>query len=170
MEKNNLVLPGAILAAGAMIGAGLFLGLRSRPVITEAPPEPPPVITPYEPEAAPPSSASPEPAPPAAEELPSAELREKVTEQAVKALKKHHARIVEECWKPSFKKDPKPAKVTIPLRFIFTAEGTIQAFGVGQLAEPSRAGLSGCIHDLKLPVTVPPPGQVTAVQVNMKLP
>lgn len=169
MEKNSLVLPGAILAAGAMIGAGLFLGLRSKPVVTEAPPEPAPIVTPYEPESAPPS-ADPEPAPPAVKAPSSAELREKVTEQAVKALKKHHARIVQECWKPSFKKDPKPAKVTVPFRIIFTAEGTVEVFGVGQVAEPSRADLSSCIQSLKLPLTIPPPGQATGVQLSIALP
>ncbi len=164
MEKNHhLLLPASILVAGAMIGAGLFFGLRGRPAET----------TPASPTApAEESPAAPTPNPPPAEIASPApsDLQATVQKQALDALGKHRARIVADCWNPSVKKDPNPAKTTFMFRFMFNPKGQLGVSGVGDAPAESRRDVSQCIRDLKLPIAVPPPGSEIAVQIPLTLP
>lgn len=172
MEKNALLLPGAIVVSGALIGAGLFLGLRGASSGT-APPASPPSAEPVTPagSAAIPGAADAPVPPSAAPAGPvSAELQGKVRKQALEALEKHRAQIVKECWDPSFAKDPTPPKARFPLRFLFDSKGKAVVSGAGEPLEASRADVSQCIREMKLPISVPPPGTDISVQLELTLP
>ena len=172
MEKNPLLLPGAIVASGALIGAGLFFGLRAGPS-HEAPSAAPSSVEPVHsqspladtPGAEP--SSPPAPPPPG---RPSRELEDAVQKQAREALEKHRARIVAECWDPSFKKDPTPPKASFVLRFMFDSKGQAFVTGAGAPPEASRADVSQCLRDMKLPLSVRPPGMEVGVQLELTLP
>lgn len=169
MEKTYL-LPASILLAGAMIGAGLFFGLRGRPIenpkssilLSEAP-------TPKTPSIPDPSPPEPTPTPPPAALDPS-DLQAKVQKQAIEALDKHRARIIADCWNPSVKKAPNPTSSNFTFRFLFNPKGHVDTSGVADPAAESRHDVSQCIRDLKLPITITPPGSEIAVQVQLTLP
>lgn len=167
MEKNYL-LPASILLAGAMIGAGLFFGLRDRPVET-----PPSSIPPTEhaaPAASSPLKPTPTPTPVETPALEPSELQATVQKQALEALGKHRARIIADCWNPSVKKAPNPATSTFTFRFLFNSKGHLGMSGVGDPPAESRHDVSQCIRDLKLPITITPPGSEVAVQIQLTLP
>jgi hypothetical protein len=179
MEKNPLLLPGAVVLAGAFIGAGLFFGLRDRRS-ESAPSREDAAIE--ETAAAPGAGARelparpsggaeimPPPAPPAPE-LPSAELQSKVQKQAAESLRALRTRILKECWEPSVKNEAAPARITLQLRFLFDAKGQIIGSSVNDPQERSRLDVSQCVRDMKLPVTVSPPGQTVGVQVELPIP
>jgi hypothetical protein len=172
MEKNPLLLPGAIVVSGALIGAGLFFGLRGSSSVA-APSGSPFSVDP----AAPPGSGASvprsdpvSPPPDAQPGLPSTELQAKVQKQAQEALEKHRARIVQECWDPSFKKDPTPPRATFAFRFIFDAKGQAVVSGASALPDASRADVGACLGEMKLPISVPPPGVSVGVQLELTLP
>ena len=172
MEKNPLLLPASILLAGAMIGAGLFLGLRSRSSETAAPATAMPAAESPAPIARPPDPAQPEPPPepPPPPAPASGELQDKVGKQVLAALEKRRAWMVKECWKPSFEKDAKPATLKLAFRYIFDPAGQVVVQGVGDPPEASRLDVARCIRDAKLTVTIPPPGARVGVHVEITLP
>src|SRR5262245_5256677 len=109
MQRQDRMLPAAILGAGALIGAGLFFGLRqSRPAVPAAG-----SFLPDRPEAGA-TIQVPEP---------SAELRARVAGQVLEALEKDRARLVQTCWSPSAAKSGDPARETFRFRFAFNAQG-----------------------------------------------
>ncbi len=168
MEKNHL-LPASILLAGAMIGAGLFFGLRGRPVESPiSPTTPPSEHTPAK--ASSPLDPKPTPTPVDAVAPEPFALQAKVQKQALDALGKHRAQIVADCWNPSAKKDPNPAKLTFNFRFLFKPTGELGTSSVGDAPAESRRDVSQCIRDLKLPIAVAPPGSEIAVQIPFTLP
>ena len=159
MQTQGWMLPLSIVCAGALIGAGLYLGLRRAP----APSSPPVATSAYAPE--PPEAGAPVVLAP-----PTAALRAKVAADVLAALDQDRARLVRTCWEPSFKKDPKPARLTLALRFEFNPKGARVVSGVAEADAPSRADVSECLRAQDLVPSVPAPGTIVAVEVRWSLP
>jgi hypothetical protein len=68
------------------------------------------------------------------------------------------------------KKDPAPAKVVIPARFLFDIKGKQTGYSIALPEAESRADVSECIQAMNVSLSIPPPGAVVAVQVGIKLP
>jgi hypothetical protein len=189
--NQSHTLPAAILVAGAMIGAGLYLGLRDRPPAVASPTrgEPDALTTDRGPSRAeevdPPQGGSPQAPPPVGvgpgapedkdgDGLPPAVapngLQEKAAKSVNEELDELRPRIVKECWAPSVKKDPAPAKAMIPARFLFGVDGKQTGYSIAEPEAASRADVSECLRAMNLSLRIPAPGAVVAVQVGIKLP
>jgi hypothetical protein len=162
----------AILIAGALMAGGLFFGLRgSRPAEPAAPlqstalatnPAAPPAPTALPshalptPQLGPPSSAPPAPTASTKPEVVAADAR--------KEIEKQRAALVKACFEPGAK------KVKITLNFTFGADGKQITRGVSEDRETGREGGGRCVSDKLEPITVPPPGANTYVEIPWELP
>jgi hypothetical protein len=167
--------PIAIVAAGALIGLGLFLGLRSQPeatvvagASTGAAPTSANAPLPLGPGPAPTLTAG--PTQPAAA-APSAVDRKAVAAQLKAALDQHKKMIVEQCVAPSMAKKPTPDHVNLTFNFSVDASGKQSARGVSEDRETSRSDVTQCVQ-AKLPaLSIPPPGAIVFVEdILWKLP
>lgn len=178
MDSQKLLLPGSILLAGALMGAGLYFGLSAqRQGAVPAPPgEPAPQGE--RPLSSPDRRVDPAPGQPPVE--PAAqrplehpiplEVRIAATKQAADALAAHRPRLVKECWEPSVKKAAAPPKVTIPIRFLFDAQGKETSRGIGDAAEPGREDVVACVRAATFPISILPPGQIVGAQLALMMP
>ncbi|HZF55814.1 MAG TPA: hypothetical protein VE093_44670 [Polyangiaceae bacterium] len=178
MQQSH-TLPAAILAAGAMIGAGLYFGLRDRPpaALPATSPRAPDALPSRAPELPQATQAPAAPYPPLVVVEPGlppvaapSDLQTKTAKLVEAEIEKQRARIIKECWSPSVKNDPSPPKATIPARFLFSPDGKLSGYDVAAPEAASRADVSACIRGLKLSMSIPPPGVLVAVQVGIKLP
>ncbi len=172
-EKPLFSTQTSILIAGALVGAGLFFGLRSsQPAPVQPPPAvPPPVAT----SPAPPGSVSPTPAPQptseAAAPAPSSSAKpEVVRADAKKALDAQRATLVKACFEPSLAKKKDPPKMKLGLNFTFDAQGKQITRGISEDRETARADVLACLSEKLEPITVPPPGANTYVEIPWELP
>lgn len=155
-------MPIAIVAAGALVGLGLFFGLRSRP-------DPPPAAAPPAapgttsisaplplgpPDPAPASSATPVTPPATASNVD----RKATAGQARAALDQHKKKIVEACILPALAAKPTPPNVKLSFNFSFDASGKQLTRGISEDRETGRPGITQCVQS-KLPaIQIPPPG------------
>jgi hypothetical protein len=153
-------MPVAIIAAGALIGLGLFFGLRSQ---TAGPALPADAASPTtSPVTAPASALLPLPTPP---EPPrpgpatAAAVDTKAVAASLKlALDQHKKMIVEQCLNPSLAKKAEPKTVKLSFNFSLDASGKQVARGVSEDRATSRPEVTQCIQE-KLPgLSVAPPG------------
>lgn len=175
------LLPLSIVIAGALVGLGLFFGLRSRA------PEPvasPAVTTPLA-ISAPASAASPTsaadvapasaaltvdpPAPTVSAPRPRADL-EKIAADATKELEKLRKTVVDACVAPSLKVQPTPSSVKFSFNFSFGADGKQVGRGVIEDRATSRPDVTACMLGKLTPISVPPPGEPVRVDVSWTLP
>lgn len=161
-SQSVISTPVAIVAAGALIGLGLFFGLRARPDAAGAPPTslpamslPAPVVLGPGPVAAP-SITTPtvsQPAPP------TSVVDTKTVAAGLKAaLDQHKKMIVDECVTPALAKKPTPAKVNLTFNFSLDANGKQLARGISEDRETSRPEVTQCVQT-KLPaLSIAAPG------------
>lgn len=183
-QKKDLTIPGAILAGSAIIGTGLFLGLRSRapeaPVALPSPigaagptqTSPSPQLAPGAPGAAAPGQAE---APGQAAALaapagPTDELKQKVARHATEALEAKRKDLVKECWAPAAKANPEPALARYSFNVTFDAEGTEIARGISDVRGFERPDVGQCLRQQPLGLRIPPPGVSVMVDVPFTLP
>lgn len=138
--KQGISSSTAILVAGAMIGTGLFFGLRGRettPALTAS------VVTTPAPET---KGRSPEVVPPA---VPSqAGAADEVTKLAAAAIAKHRAVLVEKCWNPSVQTSAAPPKWKATFLYGFDAAGKQLVRGVQEERGGGRPEVTQCVADL----------------------
>jgi hypothetical protein len=148
VSSPSQAVPVAIVVAGALIGGGLFFGLRaSRPEIpTTATSQSPP----------------PPPAPVAS--------RDKVLADVNAALEEQRARVVADCWQPAVKVKPEPPTMQVVYTYTFTAQGMQMARGIGVDRATSRPDVVTCLSTAVHPLTIPPPGAPVTVDVTFRLP
>jgi hypothetical protein len=137
----------AILGAGALIGAGLFLGLRSR----EAGPPP---------ASAPPARAG-APAPAAGPDARAA-LRDE--------LERRRPALVRACWEPAAAKNPEPRSSEQIWNGTIGPEGTPVAFSVMEVRGASRPEVVACLQDQLASLRLPPRPDSVFVELRFSLP
>jgi hypothetical protein len=145
-------IPAAILVAGVLIGAGLYLGLRHGASSSSSPPPGPAPVTPVVPPRSP------------------GELQVRVTEQVRQALEQKRSTFVERCWSPSAQKSPEPASARYSFNITVDAQGKEIARGISEDRAAFRADVGQCLRGLGDKVAVSPPGATVQVTVPLTLP
>lgn len=190
MPRGSLT-PLSILIGSAIIGAGLYFGLRERaaepssapaemasawpaagggaPPVTSGPAPLMPAASSHQPIMGQPTMAQPTLAqPPLA--VPDAELRQRVAADAQAALTAARARLRETCWTPALAKEPLPATSRYVFDLTFDAAGTEIARGISEVREASRSDVAQCLRSLPMDLHVAPPGANVGVQVTVAFP
>lgn len=177
MARDSLLLPGAVLLGSAIIGAGLFFGLRAQSPAPGAPPPPPETVRPIEttapPNPAPPNPANPAPANPAAPfDLGSPDVKARATTDAKAAvLAEKKANWTAKCWTPALAANKEPATSKYSLSLSFDPEGKQVGQGVSELRDaPSRPDVSSCLSRQPMSLKIPPPGMPVYVEVPLEFP
>jgi hypothetical protein len=157
---SNQSIAYAILGGGALIGLGLYMGLRSRSPAPDAP-----VITPAATVAA---GAAPEQAVPASSiPRPSAAS----TRDAVaSAIDKRRKALVDTCWRPLAAKAEEPSSVKLTWSGTIGPDGKSAAYGISEHREGLRPGLAECVQHELLTLEVPAPEKSTEISVEFELP
>lgn len=167
--------PAAILLGSLFIAAGLYLGLQRPPsapalpsVSVEAPTAragalPAPADDPA------PSLPVAHPASAGASPLTS-ELHKHVEGAAAKELEARRSLFVKQCWEPSLRKNPAPARARYIFNMTFDASGNEIARGISEVRGMDRPDAAQCLRMMPLGLAVPPPGTRVSVEIEMTLP
>ncbi|WP_437767443.1 hypothetical protein WMF27_19115 [Sorangium sp. So ce281] len=172
--QKELMTPAAILLGSLFIAAGLYLGLQ-RP--------PPPALPsasvetsaaragalPATAGAPAPSLPVPRPAPAGASPLTS-ELYKRVEGDAARELEARRSLFVKQCWEPSLRKNPAPARARYIFNMTFDASGNEIARGISEVRGMDRPDAAQCLRMMPLELIVPPPGTRVSVEIEMTLP
>lgn len=175
MQRN--LTPIAIVAAGALIGLGLYFGLSNRPV--EAPP-----LTTFASGVT--TSATSSTDVPAAQGTiaPTASVIASTTsvvvlapaaieQSAAKGLaREKKVRFVDTCWKPALAKTASPTTSVYSVHIAFDASGKEIARGVSELrGKDSRQDVARCLREQPLGITLDvPPGRNAEVDLELAFP
>lgn len=182
MKSHPLLVPSSIVIAGALVGAGVFFGLRDRPA--PAPAQEPTTLSaagitvaplatggatagatagaaagaaPTEPVRTPPPGVTPE-------------LQARVDRQTAEAFAREKARLVRECWEPSVKANPQPASLTLRVRVLFEGGGTATDVAVAPPDAESRRDVAECIRKAPPAIRVEPGGTMMGTQLSIAFP
>lgn len=166
-RRPPLSVPVAIVAAGALIGLGLYLGLREgagarRPARVDW-------------VSAPASTPSPAPslagsAPPSPGSYPTPALRASVETAAAEQLAAAHPELRRACWDPAVARVAEPAEVTLQVRITFDAAGRSTAFAVADPPDGSRLDVATCLRAAPITLEVPPPGMRVTAALQLHFP
>ena len=162
MPRDRHLTPAAIVLAGGLIGLGLFYGLRTRPAGET--PRPAAIASSSSPTSAAPTTTP----PPGPSET--AALRARVVLDVTKELDRHRKDVVAACVTPSLAKQPQPPTVRFLFNFVFDESGKQLGRGVNEDRATSRPEVTKCLLEKLQPLTVPPPGERIAVEVQWILP
>jgi hypothetical protein len=135
----------AIVIAGALIGLGLYFGLRSRngPAV------------PVMPNVAPPSA-------------PAAKVN---TERFAAALLEYHRpELVKRCWEPSRAAAPEPPQTRMTIDVTFGPDGAQLARGFLEERGASRPEVTACVQQALPVLRIPPQGVSVRVALPLTLP
>jgi hypothetical protein len=176
---NEMMLPGAIVLGGALIGLGLYLGLRdsgrgapSAATTPSAPAtlSPPPVASSSGPPPLAPASSAPPEASSSTELGMTARSRvEQQTKDFIDADKK--AKFIPQCWEPALAKEPKPATSKYVFQIAYGPDGKESVRGISELRGESRADVARCLRDIPMGYKVtPPPGTPIMVELTVEFP
>jgi hypothetical protein len=173
--QKELMTPAAILLGSVVIAAGLYLGLQRQP--------PPPALPSASVEAStapagalPAAAAASAPSQPALHTAPAgaspltSELYKRVERDAVEALEARRSLFVKQCWEPSFRKSPSPARARYIFNMTFDESGKEIARGISEVRGMDRPDAAHCLRMMPLGLGVPPPGTRVSVEVEMTLP
>jgi hypothetical protein len=172
--QKELMTPAAILLGSLFIAVGLYLGLQ-RPAPSAGPPpasveaaagsmRAPPVP------ADAPSPSRPHPALAAAPPAQPGALYKRVQADAIRALEARRPLFVKQCWEPSLRKNPAPARAKYHFNMTFDESGKEIARGISEVRGMERPDAAQCLRMIPLGIGVPPPGTRVAVEVEMILP
>ncbi|XYI03369.1 hypothetical protein ACMHYB_27825 [Sorangium sp. So ce1128] len=178
--QKELMTPAAILLGSLIIAAGLYFGLQ-QPAPSAAPSpahveaRAAPAQTPAAPAETTASAEAPSqplPRPAAAGASPSlpSELYKRVVADATSALEARRPLFVRQCWEPSLKKNPTPARAKYLFHMTFDESGNEIARGISEVRGMDRPDAAHCLRMIPLGIGVPPPGARVAVEVEMTLP
>jgi hypothetical protein len=163
---KDQTLPLSILGAGALVGIGLFFGLRRDPPPAVVPvggaPSSPMVTSPAErgDVATPGRPAEPQPAAPLARvdpglgvAVPGSKAADEAAEKAVAAYKKKV--LLPKCWEPATAKQPTPAKAKYKLSLAFDGAGKEIGRGLSEDRSAARPDVADCIRALPMALELP---------------
>ncbi len=153
-------MPVAVVAAGGLIGLGVYLGLR-----TPASDSPADVVVED-------SHVGPAPAPPVAVASlgPDGDARAQAQTRARAAVAAVHDTLVEACWEPSAAKVPEPTSINVGLSLAFDADGKMRGTGVVERREASRPYISDCLARKVHTLSIEGVGQPVSLEVELTLP
>jgi len=152
--RDAHLIAGSILLGSAIIGAALYLGLRSPP------PPPAPSL---------PASAI-VPAAPAPTEAAAPISHEQVEAQAAKALDAQKPTLRERCWDPAHKKKPTLPKAEFVFEMVFDGKtGQEIARGIRE-AQGTPPDVAICLRDQPMGLRIDPPGKSVKVEIPFTLP
>lgn len=137
----------AIVLAGALIGLGLFFGLRGLAPSVVAPP------------AAPPSPSS----------LPIIDA-DVSRRHATDALAYHLETLRRSCYLPAVAGEPTPPTVGFELSYTFDPEGQQIMRGLVEVRGTERPEVTRCLTDTLPPLRIPRPGAVVTVTLPLSFP
>jgi hypothetical protein len=160
VDSRTLVLAGAILGAGLAVGVGLYFGLAARPL--PAPVALPSVALSALPVA--PATQLPQP------RVAGPELRADTAARVVAALAAERQALAAECWAPSAARNKAPESLTFQLRFGFDLAGKLVFHAANDPADRTRAEVAQCLRERPFALQIPPPGLPVAVEVSLTLP
>jgi len=172
-RTSILTTPVAILAAGALIGLGLFFGLR-READGPAPSVPATLVpsastTPSLPlgpgpiQTATSQTATSQPLAPTATATTAVD-KKAIAAELKTALDQHKKMIVEQCVAPSLAKKPTPDHVNLSFNISVDANGKQVARGVSEDRETSRADVTQCVQSRLPALSIAPPGAAVFVE------
>lgn len=164
-SERSLALPAAIVVGSAIIGTGLYLGLRDglRP---DAPAAPVPVSAPAGTPAPVPATAPAKDASPAPPAEPPAD---RAFRQAQAALDQLRPGIVKVCWTPPAAGEP--ASIFLTYDVTFDAQGGILALGISEQRDAYRSSVAECVRKLARPLLpIEPPGESVRVILGLPMP
>lgn len=179
MQKEHY-LPASIVVGCALIGLGMYLGLRERAAPTPLPPASQPSghaaghgatsqsLSPQgpSPQAPSPQQASPQSPTPAATADQAA--AEKAALAALASVKKDT--LTPRCWEPALKKAPEPAKAKFKLDVSFDAQGKQIMSGLHELREAPRLDVAACLRENPITLSIPAPGAVVRLELPLDFP
>lgn len=163
-RRPLLSIPAAIVAAGALVGLGLYLGLRDgsgalRPARVEWTPAPS--------SAAPPAASAP---PVLQGSYPSDALRASVEAAAAEQLAAVQPELRRACWEPSVARAAAPASLTLQARITFDAAGRATAVAVSDPPDGARLDVAACVREATVALQVPPPGMRVTAAIPLHFP
>ncbi|WP_437718756.1 hypothetical protein WMF45_21455 [Sorangium sp. So ce448] len=173
--QKELMTPAAILLGSLFIAAGLYLGLQRPP--------PPPALPSASVEAstahagalpatagAPAPLPAPHPASSAGASPLTSELYKRAEGDAAKELEARRSLFVKQCWEPSLRKNPAPARARYIFNMTFDASGNEIARGISEVRGMDRPDAAQCLRMMPLGLVVSPPGTRVSVEIEMTLP
>lgn len=149
-RTETVTVPAAILIGSALIGAGLYFGLRARadgvpsartPVASATTPERVPVTTP-------------------------SELYERVED----ALEAHRETLLERCWRPAVAAQPEPPIARFTFNYTFAPDGRELGRGVEEDRATGRPELTACVLRELPPLKIAPIGRRMTTKIALELP
>jgi hypothetical protein len=143
-QSQRFAVPVAIVVAGALVGIGMFFGLRANGA--HSPSETPAV------------PAVPVPA------------QDVLLQQAKDALDAQRAMLTEKCWVPAIKDQPDPHEIGYVFDFTFDAQGRQIMRGTIENRATARPAVTSCVADALLPIVIPAPGASVRIEVPFRLP
>lgn len=164
MASNNV--PIAIIGAGALVGLGLFFGLRQK--APDAPTSQPSIAS-----AASENRAPQPPATVVSTAAPTGVVAlDKVKADVTKALDAEKTKsFLPMCWKPLLAKTPKPDRAKYTFDMAFDAQGKEISRGISEHREAERSDVGICLRKLPIGLTIPPPGgPVSSLAVDIEFP
>lgn len=164
MTTNAHTVPAAILAAGAFVGLGLYLGLTRAPVASPGEPAASPPAAPAPPEL-PPATAPVRPAP----QLTPA-VQERAQENAARALAAWRDEFRRRCWDPAAAAQPEPRQVPLTFNLSFAPDGNLVVAGIAEDRAANRSDVANCLRQLELGLKIPAPGVPVYLEVPFTLP
>ena len=176
--QRDLSLPAAVVIGSAIIGAGLYFGLRSQAPATPAPAAGASDFgRPRDGAVAGTGAAAPPPAlPPRGGGLVMPGAPEEVRQRAENAarealLAEKKARFIPECWAPAIKKQPSPATSKHVFSIGFDAQGREMGRGLKEIRGQTRGDVSQCLRAFPMGLRIsPPPGVPIVVEIPIEFP
>jgi hypothetical protein len=164
--RTALLVPGAIVVGCGLIGLGLFMGLRQRP-LGQVHAAASGAEQSAMPEAV--SSGGKPPGVPVTGSTPGVAPTGSLTAEAQAALDREKPRIAAKCWTPPGPTEPRSILLSYDVTFGLDGRPVIVA--IGEQRESFRADVAACVRALPTSYLVVSPPQVTTrVLVDLRLP
>lgn len=143
----------AIVLAGALIGLGLYLGIRRDPLERPAPPAAEARVLPVVP---PPTAPAPDPG--------------RVRRHAEAALAYHRPGLRQACYLPAVAGEAPLPNIAFEFTFTFGPDGVQVMRGVVEMRDASRPAVTACVTAELPPLRIPPPGEIVQVVLPLSFP
>lgn len=169
--SNDLV-PASILIGCALIGLGLYFGLRAgRPAKAPASDDVSELLGTEAPKRDIPAKARAPAARAPAADAQAPGMKAKVMEQAIQALERERPQFVKRCWEPALKEKPEPSKAKFLFNMSFDgATGREISRGISETREYPRSDVAQCLRALPMNLSVDPPGANVNIEVFFSFP